>query len=333
MRRAAVAVAALATLTACGSSPSATPTASPTAHGTTVSLAPPHVATVLARPIVTVMPYKLVTGVGREAIIKTDTGAIVAGGLVVGDSTTDAAQQIDFGAGTVTKLPSLAVAVHDTAGSTNTGGPLVIGGGNSSEQSVVQQWSGSAWRAVGNLPTTRSDLVAAAIGGRTFVLGGYDAVTPAVSSVLSSTDGRTWTKVGALAVPLRYAATAVVGPTVWLFGGEASGAESDVVQTFDTATGKGRVVAHLPSAIGHASAFRFQDKFLIIGGRTDASSGAMTDRMWWFDPSTGRFTDAGRLPYVLADAAIVTGGNFAYVVGGESPHPISTILRITFTKD
>ncbi|HZP16061.1 MAG TPA: hypothetical protein VFA96_09585, partial [Nocardioides sp.] len=160
-----------------------------------------------------------------------------------------------------------------------------------------------------------------------------DAVTPAVGPVLSSSDGRTWTKVGSLAVPLRYAATAVVGPTVWLFGGEASGSESDVVQTFDTATGKGQVVAHLPSAIGHASAFRYGDRFLILGGRTDASSGAMTDQMWWFDPSTGKFTDAGRLPYVLADAAIVTGGNFAYVVGGESPHPITTILRIAFTKE
>jgi N-acetylneuraminic acid mutarotase len=209
----------------------------------------------------------------------------------------------------------------------------VIGGGNSSEQSVVQQWSGGAWHIVGHLPTTRSDLVAATTGGKTFVLGGYDGVTPAVGSVLSSSDGHSWTTVGSLAVPLRYAATAVVGSTVWLFGGEASGTESDVVQTFDTATGKGQVVAHLPSAIGHASAFRFQDKFLILGGRTDASSGAMTDQMWWFDPGTGKFTDAGRLPYVLADAAIVTGGDFAYVVGGESPHPISTILRIAFTKE
>ncbi|BBH18242.1 hypothetical protein Back2_25290 [Nocardioides baekrokdamisoli] len=329
MRRA-LAVAALATLTACGSTAAQS---TPTTGGSSVGSSVLPIPVTLAHPIVDVMPYRLVTGVGREAIIQTPSGAIIAGGLVVGDTTTDAAQEIDLGAGKVTSLPALKVPVHDTAGSQNAAGPLVIGGGNSSEQSVVQQWSGGAWSVVGHLPTTRSDLVAVSTGGRTFVLGGYDAVTPAVSSVVSSSDGRTWTTVGSLVVPLRYAATAVFGAKVWLFGGEASGAESNVVQTFDTATGKGQVVAHLPMAIGHASAFRFQDKVLILGGRTDASSGAMTDQMWWFDPATDKFADAGKLPYVLADAAIVTGGNFAYVVGGESPHPISTILRITFTKE
>lgn len=331
MRRA-IALAALAALAGCGAS--ASPTSSmPASRGSSTGSSLPPIPATLSHPIVDLMPYKLVTGVGREAIIQTNSGAIVAGGLVLGDTTTDAAQQIDFGAGTVTSLPALKVPVHDTAGSQNSAGPLVIGGGNSSEQSVVQQWSGGAWHVVGNLPSTRSDLVAASTGGTTFVLGGYDAVTPAVGTVVSSSDGRRWTSVGSLAVPLRYAATTVVGAKVWLFGGEVSGTESDVVQTFDTATGKGQVVAHLPSAIGHASAFRFQDKFLILGGRTDASSGAMTDQMWWFDPTTGKFTDAGKLPYVLADAAIVTGGNFAYVVGGESPHPISKILRITFMKE
>lgn len=326
------AIAALTILTACGSSPSATSTTA-ASGGPSVDHGVLPIPVTLAHPIVDVMRYKLVAGVGREAIIQTPAGAIIAGGLVVGDTTTDAAQQIDFGAGTVAPLPALKVPVHDTAGSQSAGGPLVIGGGNSSEQSVVQQWSGGSWRVVGQLPTTRSDLVAVASGGKTFVLGGYDGVSPAVSNVLASADGRTWTTVGQLAVPLRYAATAVVGAKVWLFGGEVSGTESNVVQTFDTATGTGKVVARLPSAIGHASAFRFQDKFLILGGRTDASSGAMTDQMWWFDPTTGKFADAGKLPYVLADAAIVTGGNFAYVVGGESPHPISTILRITFSKE
>ena len=298
------------------------------------------VGSTLAKPVVTRLAGGLDVGVGRAAVFQgsDSTHVVLAGGLVLGDTTTDAVQQVDLATGRTTRLPTLAVAVHDTAGASLPGAPpLVIGGGNSSEQSVVQAYSGGTWRVVGHLPTTRSDLSAvsfAAGAGRVWVLGGYDGSTPAVATVLAGDfSGSSWKTVGSLAVALRYAA-AVQGSDgkVYLFGGEVSGAEKDTVQTWDPQTGKGSVVAHLPIALGHMSAVAVGDKFLVLGGRTDASSGAMTDRMWWFDPATDTFTDAGRLPYPVADAALVMGdANAAYLIGGESPHPITTILKIQVT--
>lgn len=341
MRRV-LAVAALATVTACGSnvaapgssSPSASTSARSSTNVASSSSAP------LATPLVSRLPHGLVIGVGRAAVMSGDgpTHLIIAGGLVLGDTTTDAVQQVDLTTGLTTKLPSLAVPVHDTAGSSLPGGPhLVIGGGNSSEQSVVQAFSGGAWHVVGHLPTTRSDLSAvsfAAGAGRVWVLGGYDGSTPAVATVLAGSDGTSWKSVGSLAVALRYAAASLGSDgKIYLFGGEVSGTEKDTVQTWDPQTGTGSVVAHLPMPLGHMSAVAVGDKFLVLGGRTDASSGAMTDRMWWFDPATHTFSDAGRLPYPVADAALVLGdaGN-AYLIGGESPHPISTILKIQVTQ-
>lgn len=343
MRRVVVAATAVAALTGCGGS-SAAPVVSSSASAdvtpggaATSTIAGTTAAGPLAKPIVTRLPQGLAVGVGRAAVIQTDdpTHVIIAGGLVVGDTTTDVVQRVDLTTGMTTRLAPLAVPVHDTAGSSLPGvPPLVIGGGNSSEQSVVQALSGNAWHVVGHLPTTRSDLSTvsfAAGGGRVWVLGGYDGSTPAVATVLAGDGGgASWKPAGSLAVALRYAAAALgADGKVYLFGGEVSGVEKDTIQTWDPQTGSGSVIAHLPMALGHMSAVAVGGKFLLVGGRTDASSGAMTDRMWWFDPATRSLTDAGRLPYVVADAALVLGDtNNVYLVGGESPHPITSILKI-----
>lgn len=350
MRRAAVVVAALATLTACGPSPSAAPSSSVptgTSSVTTSGTASTSSAAVLAKPIVTRFGA-LKVGVGRAAVIPQQDGGqhvIIAGGLIVGDSTTNAAQIVDLATGQTLLLPPMPVPVHDTAGLQSPLGPLVIGGGNSSEQSVVQQFTQTkngpntgSWKVIGNLPSTRSDLAAAAVtpmtyGGKGYVLGGYDAVTPAVRTVLSTSNGVTWTSAGTLAVPVRYGAPAVSAGKIYLFGGEVSNLEQSVIQAYDPATGRTHIVGHLPMALGHMSAVAVGEKILVLGGRTDATSGAMTDQMWWFDPATATLTDAGRLPYPVADAALTVMGNNAFLIGGESPHPITTILRIAFTKE
>lgn len=338
MRRALVAAAVATTLTACGS-PTASSTSSSTTATSTAPSSSPASATggqgtgtnaLLPRPHVTVWPVKLPVGVGRAALIQHGSLITIAGGLVVGDGTTATAQTLDLAAGVPGKvIASLAVPVHDTAGATTARGlPMVIGGGNTSEQAVVQTYANGSWTKVGTLPATRSDLAAVTIGGVSYALGGYDGSTPAISSVLSTTDGSTWKPAGSLAVAVRYGAAAVSGGKVWIFGGEVSGAEKDVVQVYDPATGTGSVVTHLPTALGHMTAVAVQDRILLIGGRPDASSGAMSDRMWWFDPATSALTDAGRLPYPVADASAAFWMGSVWLIGGESPHPINTILKI-----
>lgn len=285
----------------------------------------------------TVWPVTLPVGVGRAALLQHGSIVTLAGGLVLGDRTTDTVQPIDLAdpSGKPHTTARLETPVHDTAGATVGDNSYVIGGGNASEQSAVQAKVGDGWKTVGHLPTTRSDLSAiglAAGAGRIWVLGGYDGSTSAVASVLASSDGTSWQQAGALAVAVRYAAT-VLGPDgkVWLFGGEVSGTEKSVVQMWDPETGKGTVVAHLPMPLGHMSAVTVGDRVLLLGGRTDAGSGAMTDRMWWFDPVHHTVADAGRLPYPVADAAVAYWNGSVYVLGGESPHPIATILQIKVT--
>ena len=66
--------------------------------------------------------------------------------------------RIDLATGRTVRLPSLAVPVHDVAGGLLGGCPAVVGGGNATEQDVVQTLAGGAWHVSGHLPTPRSDL-------------------------------------------------------------------------------------------------------------------------------------------------------------------------------
>jgi N-acetylneuraminic acid mutarotase len=202
----------------------------------------------------------------------------------------------------------------------------VIGGGNTSEQSVVQERRADRWRVVGHLPGARSDLSAVGAGGDTYVVGGYDALSPAVAEVLRSRDGHRWSTVARLSVPVRYAATVLSGTSLWVFGGEVGGRLVDVVQRIDLRTGRARVAGRLPVPLGHSVAVPLGGEVLLAGGRT--GSGTPTAKMWWFRTGPARFSPAGRLPTPLADSALVTTDRAGYLVGGETPSFSDRVLRL-----
>lgn len=330
MRHLPCAVAALAavlTLAACtdGASRSTPATGASVGDPAPTSAAPSAAAPVPPRLRVRTVA-RLPTGFGREAVISTGRGAIVAGGFVGGHSSLATAYRLDLPSGRVRPMPPLRVPVHDTAGAL-AGGPLVIGGGNAAEQSVVQAWDGTGWKVVGRLPQPRSDLVAVTVSGRVLVLGGYDGARPAEPGILRSTDGRTWTTIGTLPVPVRYPAAAVAQGAVWLVGGESSGAMQTAIQRVDPVTGRARVVGRMPHPLGHAVALPFGDRLLIAGGRT--ATDTLTGHLWWFDLRTKAVSSAGHLPGPLSDAAVAQRGSAFYLIGGETPGVSDRIIEVT----
>jgi N-acetylneuraminic acid mutarotase len=149
-----------------------------------------------------------------------------------------------------------------------------------------------------------------------------------MADVLRSRDGRRWTTVAKLPVPVRYAAAVLVDTSLWVFGGEVAGTMVRVVQHIDLRTGRARVAGHLPVPLGHSIAVHLGNRVLLVGGRTTASRA--TARMWWFRPDTARFTAAGRLPTPLADSAVARRGSTAYLVGGERPAFSDRVLRLSW---
>lgn len=250
---------------------------------------------------------------------------LLAGGMLADGSSTADVRRIDLATGRVVAAPSLAVPVHDAAGGPYGGAPAVFGGGNSSEQSLVQALRGGRWSRVDQFPTGRSDLSVVPVAGRTVALGGYDgSVVP--REVFAQRGTTSLHRIGRLTTGVRYAATAAVGHAVLVFGGEVAGHELAGVQRLDARTGRTRTVAQLPVPLGHASAVTLGDRVLLVGGRI--SPHLQTRRMWWFDPLSGRFSRAGQLPRRLSDAAVAVLGRHVYLLGGEQPGVTDLVVRL-----
>lgn len=309
-------------LTGCSQAPpAASPDPESTTQSTQPSAAPPRLHVARA-------DVRLPVAFGREAVISDGHQAVVAGGLSSADSSLASAYRIDLRTSRVTPMPAIPVPVHDTAGGLAGGRLIVIGGGNTVEQSVVQAWDGDRWRVTGHLPQARSDLSAASVGGRVVVYGGYAGTRPAEPDVLGTADGTAWDVIGTLPVPVRYAASAVADHAIWLFGGQVGNAMQTAIQRLNPSTGRTEVVSRMPIPTGHAVALAFGGRILVAGGRT--GSDTITDRMWWFNPRTSSVRPAGRLPGPLADSAVAEWGDRYFLIGGETPSMTNQILKVTY---
>jgi len=333
MRRVVAAVAVLPALAGCASFTSSESAARVSSAPTTATSSPSGLRSAPVLPFVphvasaSVAGWRLPVAVGRQAVVRvTRHDVVMAGGLLAGDRSTGAAWRIRLATGLSTRLPSLAVPVHDVAGGLLGGNPAVVGGGNATEQDVVQTLTGSGWRVTGHLPTARSDLSAVPRGSSLLVIGGYDGAS-VPTELVALARGGSGRPAGRLVRGVRYAATAVSGRTAYVFGGEVLGRELDTVQAVDLASGRTRVVARLPVPVGHAMAATVGGRVLVMGGRV--APDRQTAAMWWFDPATGRFTRAGRLPTALSDAGVAAYGHRIWLLGGEDPTVSDGVLTIS----
>jgi hypothetical protein len=124
---------------------------------------------------------------------------------------------------------------------------------------------------------------------------------------------------------VRYPAIAVLGSTLWVFGGDLGTADTDVIQAIDLKTHTASVAGHLPTAIGHASAFVLHGAVWLVGGRVGGQPNADIRR---FDPATHTVSVTGHLPIPVRDSAIAVVGSTAYLLGGQSPNPINDVVLL-----
>ena len=214
---------------------------------------------------------------------------------------------------------------------------LIFGGADVAPDDLVQTFDPvtGTTTVIGHMPSARADLVAAAVSGRVILLAGFSG-SSFVSDIWATPDGRSFSVIGKVAQDERYPAIAVVGTTVFLFGGLVAGGEytgtySSTIQSFDVATGRSTVVGQLPSPVAHARAAVVAGQVLVFGGWTPAGASSAILR---FDPATGTITPAGALPEAVADEAIATIGDSVYFASGlgTDQHPSVHIGSITVTS-
>ena len=295
-------------------------TAAPQPSTTSTSTAP-KVPTVTVTPASWTLPRPS----AREVVVADGDQLFLLGGLDGNRQTIADVLRIDLRSGSATRAGALGTAVHDAAGALVGGVPMVFGGGNSAETAAVQTFGpGASSRTVGRLPIPRSDLSAATVGGRTFLIGGYDGATVR-KSVIATTDGVAFSVLGDTPVPVRYAAVAAVGTDVYVIGGSNGGVGTRAVQVLDTRTGAVRAIGELPQSLSDAVAATVDGRVYVFGGNWGGRASA---QVWRLDIGTAgapALTPVAMLPTPVTDAAVAVVGHRAYLVGGESPAMLSTV--------
>jgi hypothetical protein len=278
------------------------------------------------------MPWSLSNPLSRMQVYPASGGLVLAGGLTLGQSSADGVYALNTGTGNLHQIGTLVHGVHDAAGAVVAGSYTLFGGGSPATVATVQSFTNGAPSVGSPLPTPRSDATAVTAAGTTYVVGGFDGTNP-TPSVLATTDGRTFTSVADLAVPVRYPAVAVVDGAVYLFGGVSTGQGTDTaaIQRYDPATQTTRVVAQLPAPLSHATAVPLGGAVYLLGGFVNNAVSAQVLRV---DVPTGAVTPAGTLPTPLTDAAAVVVGGTGYLAGGQGPTsaPVDAVLTLTLAR-
>jgi hypothetical protein len=264
--------------------------------------------------------------VSRPVVLPDHGSFVVLGGLSSGDVSTSRVVRVDVPNGSSEVTGQLALAVHDSAGAVLSGRFLVFGGGSINTVSVVQGWTGGAATEVARLPENRSDLSAVTLNGTSYLVGGFDG-SAMTSNVLATTDGVSFRPVAELAVPVRYAAVAAVGASLWVIGGvtstsEGGTIETDAVQKIDLRSGQVTVAGRLPHPIGHATALTLDGQIFVFGGRSGTVPSAT---IWRLDLARATLTPAGQLPGPVSDAGSVVVDGVGYLVGGEVTGPAAPL--------
>ena len=306
--------------------------------------APPNSASGHVPKILQVMPaaYQLPAPISREVVLARGQDLLIAGGLTLRQASTAALTLLDPVTGRTLHLGRLASAAHDSGGAVLTGRPVVFGGGTVASTATVQAVTGpGVAKVAGRLPHPRSDLAAVTVHGVAYLIGGYDGADYA-DDVIATRDGRKFTPVTRLPVPVRYPGVAATGDQIWVFGGQTRAGITDVVQQIDLSTGNARVVGRLPHPLVGETGFTLGGMIFLAGGQTvlaatppgsaSASAAPVTSGLVLrYDPASGDTSRAGQLPVSVAHAAGAVIGGTAFLVGGEDGQglvPTVTTLRL-----
>ena len=290
------------------------------------------------------LPWSLDTALSRQVVLA-GTGPMltVVGGLSASNSSLDRVFSLDTTSGQVSNLGTLAAGVHDAAGARLGSSDLLFGGGTPLTVADTERFAAPSGpspvtaSSMGHLPQPRSDSSAVTIGSTAYIVGGYDGTRPD-PQVLATTDGKRFSVVASLPVPVRYPAVAVLGDKIYVFGGEAitgagAGSPVDALQIVDPGARTATEIGHLPHPLMGAAAAVIAGHVYVAGGVGAATSGAggadLAD-VWAFDPATGKLLRAGTLPSPVAFTGVAVVGSRAWLVGGErSGSPVTSVEMFT----
>lgn len=164
-----------------------------------------------------------------------------------------------------------------------------------------------------------------AIGGRLFVLGGYNDLTQQLGDVQSTANGASWRTDVATVTNIgrrSYHETVVFNNRVWLLGGEKDGTSvtGEIWSSADGITWQQEAANEPATARQQFGAVVWNGRIWIVGGK-DAAGHVVSDVWSSADGVTWRLETLSAIPTPRARMALAVFNNRLYLFGGESTQP------------
>ena len=170
-----------------------------------------------------------------------------------------------------------------------------------------------AWRTLAPAPSQRTEVAAAAVGRRIWVLGGYgpDGATLATVEVYDTTTD-TWARGPDLPVAVNHAMAATLDGVLYIAGGNDGDGPSAQVARLDG--DRWRTLAPLPEPRSAGGLVALDGRLYLVGGVVD---GALAGDTQVYDPAADRWSSAPGLPTPREHLGAAASGGRVYVVGGR----------------
>ena len=212
-----------------------------------------------------------------------------------------------------------------------------------STQSAQLEPDRGTWRTAAPMPTKRTEVAAAALDGKIYVVGGIEkpslgnvmnfAITPLVEMYDPVTDR--WTSKAPLPVGLHHVGIGVVDRRLYVIGGYTKSGFTvwnpvAMVYVYDFATDSWAERAPMPTARGALSVTEHEGKLYAIGGYDRKAN---TSAVEVYDPVRNVWTTGASLPTPRDHLAAATIGGKVYAIGGRVNGDYSRNLAVVERYD
>lgn len=203
-------------------------------------------------------------------------------------------------------------------------------GGNGDGGGAVDLGSSSSpWQVRAPLPAPRQETAVVALGGRIYVIGGFD-LNQAVVATVEAWDpvGDRWSAVASLPMPTHHVNAAAVGNLLYVLGGLRTSAFTAVGDSwaYDPATDHWSARAAMPAGTQRGAAM-----VGVVGGRIYVAGGfrgAAVADFSSYDTSSDTWTILPSLPTARDHGVGGAVGTVLYAIGGRDSAPASHVPRV-----
>jgi N-acetylneuraminic acid mutarotase len=204
---------------------------------------------------------------------------------------------------------------------------LATGSGAGTATTTIQIYDSAtgSWTAGPFAPTARAGAVAATVGTKIYLIGGYNSSSPmGIAQVdIYDTQSGTWSIGSAEPTPRFYSGICAIGSLIYVLGGtqdSTEGVQLNLFESLDTTTGTWTslpLIQYYPIP-DHAGCAVDSGKLYMAGGNSGANGSAESIGAFSFDPTTSSWSVLNFFQYNRTRHATVSVAGQVILMGGLS---------------